>query len=442
MAERGAHPAEIAAFRRRLSQLSDGGSALLPASELEPLDDLPTLEGLPDPDEDAAREVLDRLAVIKVNGGLGTSMGLDGPKSMLEVKPGHSFLDILAMQTRAIRRRFSARLPLVLMNSGSTRDPSLAALEPYDLGVGDLPPDFLQGFEPKLRADDHEPVSWPDAPELEWCPSGHGDLFTALTASGMRDRLLDAGVRWCFVSNADNLGAEPDPRLAAWIADAGVPFCMEVVRGTAMDRKGGHLARRGGRIVLRESAQVPSDDDSFGDVEHWRYYNTNNLWFDLETLRDLQADDAAAPDLPLIVNAKTVDPTNRSSTPVVQLETAMGAAISSIAGARAVVVPRTRFAPVKTTDDLLITRSDRYTLSDAGTMQPLTETPPRVTLDPEHFKHVRDFEARFPAGAPSLRDAESLEVSGDVTFGADVVVQGSVRIEGPRHVADGEVLRG
>jgi UTP--glucose-1-phosphate uridylyltransferase len=441
----GAHPTELAALRRRLDQLTASDAGQLPGSELEPLPDLPRLDELPEPSETQAREVLDRLVVVKLNGGLGTSMGLSGPKSLLSVKDGHSFLDIFTMQVLALRQQYGARLPLMLMNSPTTRAPSLAALgkHPAVQDNGPVPLDFLQGREPKLREDDHFPVEWPQAPELEWCPPGHGDLYTALAASGTLDLLLEAGVRWCFVSNADNLGAVPDARLAAWIADEGVPFAMEAVRGTPADRKGGHLALHRGRTVLRETAQVPKGDDSFTDVERWRYYNTNNLWIDLEALRALQAQDPGGPALPLIVNRKTVDPSDASSTPVVQLETAMGAAIGSIDGARAVQVPRHRFAPVKTTDDLLVVRSDCYELSPEGLMQSRFDGPPPfVALDKDHYKLLPGFEARFPAGAPSLRRCDSLTVTGDVTFGADVVVEGTVVVTGPRRVGDGEVLRG
>ncbi|MEU8819142.1 UTP--glucose-1-phosphate uridylyltransferase [Actinoplanes sp. NPDC048796] len=434
----GAHPAELAALRRRLEQLEQPRAGLLSGDDLEPLDDVTALEDLPEPPAERAREILDRLVVVKLNGGLGTSMGLTGPKSLLEVKPGRSFLDIIATQVTAVRERYHARLPLLLMNSAATRGPSLAALERYD-GVSD----FLQGREPKLRADDHFPVEWPADPELEWCPPGHGDLYTALTASGKLDELLDAGLRWCFVSNSDNLGATVDVRLAAWMEDEQVPFAMEVVRGTPADRKGGHLARHEGRVVVRETAQVPDGDTSFTDVERWRFYNTNNLWIDLETLRRLQRDDPGAPVLPLIVNHKTVDPKDASSTPVVQLETAMGAAIGSIDGARPVLVPRTRFAPVKTTNDLLVVRSDAYELGQDGQMRPVYEgRGPVVTLDPELFKLMPGFEQRFPAGPPSLRRATRLTVDGDVTFGANVVVEGEAHVTGPRHIPDGEVLQG
>jgi UTP--glucose-1-phosphate uridylyltransferase len=371
-------------------------------------------------------------------------MGLSGPKSLLEVKPGMSFLDIIATQVLAVRERHGARLPLILMNSAATREPSLAVLDRYD-GLRDqgVPRDFLQGREPKLRAGDWFPVAWPADPELEWCPPGHGDLYTALAATGTLDRLLDAGFRWCFVSNADNLGAAVDVRIATWVADERIPFAMETVRGTPADRKGGHLARLGSRLVLRETAQVPEGDTSFTDVERWRFYNTNNLWIDLRALRRLQESDAAAPALPLIVNRKTVDPADPSSTPVIQLETAMGAAIGSIPDSRPVLVPRTRFAPVKTTDDLLVVRSDAYQLGEDGRMTPTFDgAGPLVTLEARHFKLMSDFERRFPAGPPSLRRSTRLRVDGDVTFGANVVVVGDVHLTGPRHVPDGEVLRG
>lgn len=438
----GVHGTELAALRRRLRQLGEQQAGLLPGEDLEPLADLPRLDELPSPSPGQARDVLDRLVIVKLNGGLGTSMGLEGPKSRLEVKPGANFLDVLARQVLALRERHSARLPLVLMNSAITRDPSLKVLDhDGDLSVPGVPRDFLQGREPKIRASDFEPVHWPADPELEWCPPGHGDIYPALASSGTLDALLDAGLRYAFVSNSDNLGALADVRIAAWLAAEQVPFALEAVRGTAADRKGGHLACYEGQLVLRETAQVPDGDDSFTDVERWRWYNTNNIWIDLRALKDVQAADPAAPDLPLIVNRKTVDPRDPDSTPVIQLESAMGAAIGSIPGARAVHVPRSRFAPVKTTNDLLVVRSDAYELTGDGEMRPSwVGQEPVVTLVEDYYKLLPDFEQRFPAGPPSLRRCRRFEVEGDVTFGADVVAVGDVLVTGPRHVPDGEIL--
>jgi UTP--glucose-1-phosphate uridylyltransferase len=437
----GAAAVTVAAFRQRLRALHAPDAGLLAGDELEPLGELPALDDLPVPSPAAARKVLDRVVVLKLNGGLGTSMGLSAPKSLIEVKPGHSFLDVIARQVLALRGRHGARLPLVLMSSAATRAPSLRALARHPALAADVPPDFLQSREPKLLADGHEPVTWPADPDLEWCPPGHGDVYASLGASGMLGALLGAGYRWAFVSNSDNLGALVEPRIAAWVAAEAVPFAMEVVRGTAADRKGGHLARHHGRLVLRETAQVPEGDDSFADVERWRWYNTNDLWVDLAALDGLLREHDGALDLPLIVNRKTVDPRDPDSAPVIQLESAMGAAIGSIPGARAVHVPRSRFAPVKTTDDLLLVRSDAYELTSDGQIRPSFDgQEPAVTLDENYYKLLPDFEQRFPAGAPSLRRCHRFDVEGDVTFGANVVAVGQVRVTGPRHVPDGEVL--
>jgi UTP--glucose-1-phosphate uridylyltransferase len=383
--------------------------------ELEPVRDLPAFAGLPD---ECDPEVLDSAVVIKLNGGLGTSMGLSAPKSLIEVKPGVTFLEVIVRQVLALRRRHEARLPLVLMNSFSTREATLDALRGRPaLQVGDLPLDFLQTREPKLDASTLEPVEWPRDPALEWAPPGHGDIYPALAGSGMLGALLERGYRYAFVSNSDNLGAVLEPRILSWFASERLPFLMEVAEGVTGERKGGHIARRDGRLVLRETAQVPEGDTSFADHERWRYYNTNNLWIDLRAL----ADRREPLDLPLIVNRKTVDPSDPASPEVVQLETAMGAALSLIDGAAALCVPRTRFAPVKTTNDLLVVRSDAYVLrEDDARMLPAPERegmePPLVDLDPRYFKLLSDFEARFPSGPPSLVRSERLVVRGDVVF--------------------------
>jgi UTP--glucose-1-phosphate uridylyltransferase len=448
LAQDGAAEPVRAAFARRFAQLQDPDAGLLPGDALEPVDDVPALEELAHrADADAhAQAILPRLAVIKLNGGLGTSMGLRGPKSLIDVKPGRSFLDVIADQVLALRAQHpDALLPLVLLDSFSTREKTLRALTERhpDLATPPVPPDFLQSREPKLDARTHAPIAWPQDPELEWCPPGHGDVYVSLAASGILATLLDNGIDWAFISNSDNLSATVDPRIPAY-ADAGdVPFVMEVVRGTPADRKGGHIARRrdDGRLVLRETAQTPPGDDSFTDVERWRFYNTNNLWINLRALQQMLERDPAGPDLPLIVNRKPVDPRDPGSPPVLQLETAMGAALGAIDGARAVLVPRTRFAPVKTTDDLLLVRSDAYAIDDAGHVAPTFDGPPPVVaLAPEYYKSLPDMEARFPHGPPSLREARSLTVTADVTFGAGVRVVGDVSLTEPGHVADGAVL--
>ena len=423
------------------AKLREGETGVLPESEIEPLDDLPDAAELPDSDGSA----LGKAVVLKLNGGLGTSMGMTKAKSLLEVKEGLSFLDIIVRQVMHLRERHAgAALPLLFMNSFATRDDTLAALRRYpDLQVGDLPLDFMQGRVPKLLEDGFEPVEWKADPSLEWAPPGHGDVYSSLRTSGMLERLLDEGYRYLFLSNSDNLGAVLEPRILEWFAREGFPFLSESTDRTESDRKGGHLARRrdDGRLVLRETGQTPDEDvESFEDISRHRYFNCNNIWVDLEALdRTLDERDGVL-GLPMIVNRKTVDPGDSSSPAVVQLETAMGAAVGVFEGAAAIRVPRARFAPVKKTDDLLVVRSDAYALAEDFTVRLARERAPVVSLDSDYYKLLRDFEQRFSGGAPSLVDCERLTVEGDVTFGRGVKVRGEVTVRGPRRVEDGELL--
>jgi UTP--glucose-1-phosphate uridylyltransferase len=424
----------IATFAHYYRQLEEGASGLVPESEIEPVDSVPDADELPEP-PDGGREALDRTVVIKLNGGLGTSMGMTKAKSLLPVKDGLSFLDVIARQVTDLRRRHNtARLPLVLMDSFATREDSLAALRRHPELEGDVPLDFVQNKEPKLLADDLEPARWPPNPELEWCPPGHGDIYTALVTSGMLDALLEHGYEHAFVSNSDNLGAILEPRILAWFAAEGMPFLMEVADRTEADRKGGHLAQRpDGRLLLREIAQTPEDDlDAFQDIARHRYFNTNTLWISLPALADALRERDNVLGLPMIVNRKTLDPTDSSSPAVLQLETAMGAAIEVFEGARALRVPRSRFAPVKTTNDLLVLRSDCYVLTGEQHVALAPERddgPPLVDLDPGHYKLVADFESRFPDGPPSLLRARRFAVRGDAVFEGGVAVVGDVEVE-------------
>jgi UTP--glucose-1-phosphate uridylyltransferase len=442
--------AAIATFSHYYEQLASGESGMVPEDTIEPVRDVVDADALPEQEAP-----LDQAVVIKLNGGLGTSMGMDRAKSLLEVKDGMAFLDVIARQVLALREASGARLPLVLMNSFYTRDDSLALLERYDELASDVPFDFVQHKEPKLLVDGLAPVEWPADPSLEWCPPGHGDIYPALLTSGMLALLLERGYRYAFMSNSDNLGAVLEPRILAWIASEGLPYVCEVTERTEADKKGGHIAvlKETGGLILRETAQTPDEDmDAFTDVDRHPYFHVNNLWVDLRALDGLLRERDGVLGLPMIVNEKTVDPADSSTPPVYQLETAMGAAIGVFTertsssgtgdGARAVRVPRSRFVPVKKTTDLLVLRSDAYVLGDGARIE-LAEgrsAPPLVELDDDHYKLLADFDARFPAGAPSLARAERLAVEGDVTFGRDVEVVGDVTVSGPRQVEDGARL--
>ena len=446
MRDAGVAEQAITVFTHYYQSLEAGATGLIPEETIEPLTQIDSLADVEVSDEEA-REALSKTVLIRLNGGLGTSMGLDRAKSLLPVRDGKTFLDLLVDQVLAARRRYGVSLPLILMNSFRTREDSLEVLAGHpEIQVDGLPLDFLQNREPKLRADDLTPVTWAADPDLEWCPPGHGDIYTALTASGVLDALLESGYKYAMTSNSDNLGAAPSARVAGWFAASGAPYAPELCRRTPADVKGGHLAVRksDGRIILRETAQTPADEmHFFTDQYRHPFFHTNNLWFDLEVLRDTLAERRGILGLPLIKNAKTVDPADASSVPVIQLETAMGTAVEAFEGATAIEVPRSRFLPVKTTNDLLLLRSDIYEVDDAGLLQMVPERACTVNLDPRYYKKIRDFEARFPHGVPSVRQAKSLTVEGDWTFGADVVAIGDARVGeagSPGEVASGTRL--
>ncbi|CAA9339450.1 MAG: UTP--glucose-1-phosphate uridylyltransferase [uncultured Nocardioidaceae bacterium] len=435
MTAAGVDPVAIEVFSHYYRLVESGETGMVPEDTIDPLD----MEALADVEvpEEVGSRALAETVVVKLNGGLGTSMGMDRAKSLLAVRSGAdedagtTFLDVIARQVLSLRRRHGARLPLLFMNSFRTREDTLAALAAYDdLATDGLPLDFLQNKEPKLRADDLTPVQWPADPTLEWCPPGHGDLYTALRGQGLLEAMLEAGYRRVFVSNSDNLGAVPDPRVAGWFASCGAPFAIEAVRRTPSDRKGGHFAvrRSDGRIVLRETAQtLPEDKEALADLGRHRFASTNNLWFDLEAMRDELDRRDGVLGLALIKNTKTVDPSDPDSPEVVQIESAMGAAIEVFDGARTIEVGRERFVPVKTTNDLAVLRSDCYRLDEDAVLHQVAERLPFVDLSGE-YKLVHGFEQRFPDGVPSLKDATSLRVEGDWTFGGGVVVVGDVRV--------------
>ena len=422
--------AAIRAFERNYESLLRDESGLISEGSISPCDDLPRLEDLSTGSEVFDPALLDQTVVIKLNGGLGTSMGLQKAKSLLPVKGEATFLDLIAQQILHLREQTGANVRFLLMNSFSTSADTLEHMEAYaERGLsGAEAIELMQNQIPKIDANTLAPVTWEKNAENEWCPPGHGDLYAALSGSGKLDALLADGIKYAFVSNSDNLGAILDAGLLRYFAESDAPFLMEVTRRTEADKKGGHLAVRNadGQLLLREVAQCPEEDmDEFQNVSKHRYFNTNSLWIRLDVLKDLLEKEGGVLPLPMIQNKKTADPRDKESTPVYQLETAMGAAIESFPGSVAVCVPRSRFAPVKTTSDLFSLRSDAYLQQADGRIALAPERqgdPPLVVLSDE-YKLVDSLEG---LGVPSLIKADKLTISGPVRFSDGVAIVGDV----------------
>ncbi|HEX2748675.1 MAG TPA: UTP--glucose-1-phosphate uridylyltransferase [Verrucomicrobiales bacterium] len=428
----GLSGAAVRAFEGNYRALQRNETGLIGESTISAVPDLPEAKSLPSVSHEQFQNLLRKTVVIKLNGGLGTGMGLEKAKSLLTVRDGLTFLDLIAKQILHLRQEAGGgSVPrFLLMNSFSTSADTLAFLEKYPALGGKPEVEMMQNKVPKLLVSDLTPLSWPDDRELEWCPPGHGDIYASLAGSGWLDRLLGEGIIYAFVSNSDNLGATLDAALLDYFAKSGAPFLMEVTARTEADKKGGHLARResDGRLILRESAQCPkADEAAFQDISKHRYFNTNNLWIRLDRLKEtLDANGGMIP-LPMIRNEKTADPRDAKTPRVYQLETAMGAAIESFEGAGALAVGRDRFAPVKTTSDLLIIRSDACALTPDHRLELVPERngePPVVCLDPAHYKLVDGLETMLIRAVPGLKECRRLTVHGPVVFDPGVTIRG------------------
>lgn len=424
----------IRTFRHYYAQMIEGADGYLSAQQAQPLASLPSA-----PTDDACWQegyaALKHTVVIKLNGGLGTSMGLQGPKSLIPVKKGLNFLDIASHQVFALRRKYKINLPLILMNSFHTDKQTQAALRGYTSAQYQRPTPFIQHRVPKIWCDDLTPATWPEDPNKEWCPPGHGDLYLALETSGMLKKLLAEGYRYAFVSNIDNLGATLDLHLLGYMAAQSLPFVLEAARRQPADRKGGHLARSAqGGLLLREVAQCPPDElAQFQDIQRYCYFNTNNLWLHLPSLQRLLDRHRGLLPLPLIRNEKPIDPALPQSPRVYQLETAMGHAVSLFSDAQAVEVKRERFLPVKTTNDLLALWSDAYVLNkdysiNLNPARQQTE-PLTIDLDQKYYGMFHQLKARFPYHVPSLVNCSHFQIKGNIYFDANLVLEGNVSLQ-------------
>jgi len=380
---------------------------------------------------DRSQAALNNLAVVKLNGGLGTSMGLSKAKSLLPVKDGDTFLDIIAKQTIKTREKHAVELPIIFMNSYNTSQDTIDFLQKYKgLQSKGIPLDFLQHKYPRIKKADLTPLDFAND-MVNWNPPGHGDIYNALSSvrdgDNLIDMLLRAGVEYIFVSNSDNLGAVVDAAILNYIIKEKIDFAMEVCIRTEMDKKGGHLAvTNNGKLVLRESAQCPDEEqEAFQDVNRYRYFNTNNLWISLHALKAKLTEYKGCLPLNLIINEKVVE-----GVPCYQIETAMGAAISVFDNAKAICVQRSRFLPVKKNQDLLLLWSDGYECNaDSVLVHKEGASEPILNLDNAFYGSINQLQEACEAGVPSLFECETLSIKGKVRFGKNVRFKGCVDLE-------------
>jgi UTP--glucose-1-phosphate uridylyltransferase len=368
-------------------------------------------------------ELLKQAVVIKLNGGRSTTMGARVPKAMIEAKDGRSYLDITLGQIDAVRNKWRVPVPLILMNSFFTHDPTTEILNRSDVPAMT----FIQGQVPRLAEETWLPVD--TGTDEDWVPPGHGDVYRSLHRTGLLEKLRSEGSRWAFISNLDNLAACLDPWILGLIEQERIEFLLEVTNRTQMDRKGGTLVVREGKLDLLEIAQVaPDDRPQFMDIDRFRVFNTNNVWVDIEALSLSLANRTL--NLPIIQNRKKI-----LGMEVIQLETAMGAAVGAFPRARGLRVGRDRFFPTKMVADLFVLQSDASVLDAMNCVKRNPLRPdslpwmPTVFFGPEFLDSPLRMKERFEdPGSVSLVNAISLAVSGPVFFERDVKIDGNVEI--------------
>lgn len=374
-------------------------------------------------------ENLSKLAIIKLNGGLGTTMGLSSAKTLIKIKDNYSFLQIIAKQIEYVRNKYNIHIPLILMDSFNTQKDSQNELKKIKFPQK-LPLSFLQNKIPRLNKEDLSPITLSD-PREEWCPPGHGDIYLALKETNILHDLIQNGYKYAFISNGDNLGATIEPQILEYLIQENIEFAIEMTPKTLADIKGGVLYRKitpnRSYIDLLESAQVPDEYISeFTNIQKFQFFNTNNIWLNLIALE--QKLKVHPLDLSLIVNTKVIEGKS-----IIQIETAMGSAINNFKNVKAIIIPRDRFSPVKKCEDYLVRKSNTYTLNEDFS---LTIHPERkslkldelvVQLDERYYKNISDFHEYFLV-YPDLLKCKSLKIIGPVVFDVPISLVGDVVI--------------
>jgi len=376
-------------------------------------------------DADRISQLLKKLVVVKLNGGLGTSMGCVGPKSSINVRDDKTFLDLCVRQCEYLNETYNVDVPLVLMNSFSTHKETQKLLRKYQL-VRCKIKQFNQSRFPRIVKGTLRPLPSDNSDDSQWYPPGHGDFYQAFQDSELLDELLKDGKEWIFISNIDNLGATVDLGILNFVVQNAEAheFVMEVTNKTRADVKGGTLIDYDGQTRLLEVAQVPKDKlEEFKSVSKFRIFNTNNLWIKISAIKRILSQSAMH--MEVIENSKSLDNGQR----IIQLETAVGSAIKNFRGGIGINVSRSRFLPVKKTSDLLLVMSNLYQLTH-GTLRIAQQRQfdiPLVKLGDQYFAKVKDFLSRFE-NIPNIMELDHLTVSGDVVFGKDVTLKGTVII--------------
>ncbi|KAG0582020.1 hypothetical protein KC19_3G027000 [Ceratodon purpureus] len=419
-----------------------------------PYDKLPSVVD----DHEKCKVLLHKLIVVKLCGTLGRSLGTTQPKSLVEIHSEQSFVDLAVQQIEVLNVKYNAKVLLVLATSDNTDRAVKQAVKKYSASDVDIIV-FNQTEYPR--------EVWPVTPKLGedgGYLTNNGDLFAAFSFSGKLDELLALGKEYLFISNCDNLGATVDLNMLNNLSENQCDYCMEVTPKNGTDAENGAYVSSEGNIELLEFEEVSrsqNEKSRSGDV---KVVNTNSTWVNLKAVKRLAEIEA----LDIYCSSKGA---GEGENITFQLQTSSGAPLYSLQvngeifenlpiegnsdlllvqffdGSVAVEVPRTRFHPIRDTSDLLLFRSDLYTVRE-GVVCPnplrLSDVNPTIELEGLKLRKMQYFTERLKH-IPSLLELSSLRVIGDVWFGSDVILQGKVVIWAKKDeridIPDGEIIK-
>ena len=387
-------------------------------------------EELPKPNRGELITLLKKLVILKINGGLGTTMGCTGPKSIIEVRNGKTFLDLIVQQIKSIYNEYGVKVPLLLMNSFNTDSDTKQILKKYENDEACVFYTFCQHKFPRIYENTLLPVPKElNGEKSEWYPPGHGDFLQSFVDSDCLEKLKKDGREIIFSSNVDNLGGVPDLSILKYVYDNGLEYVLEETPKTMNDIKGGTLIKYDGKYRMLETAQVPKEHfNEFCDVSKFKVFNCNNIWMRIDSVERVIKNETLLQNMDIIVNRKVDNHGNK----VIQLETAIGCAVAAFEKTCAIIVPRNRFLPVKACNDLLRIQSNMYGLTNKGFFvdgaQSLNEynDPPIINLSKE-YQHVGEYLKRMKV-IPDLAKIHKLNVEGDIVFGENVHLIGDVEL--------------
>lgn len=318
------------------------------------------------------KDLSKKICIIKLNGGLGTSMNCDRPKSLINVKNNMTFLEITLNQIREIQKKYQINLKVILMNSFYTHQET----EEFIKNIDDI--DITCYEQSKfIRINKKTNEVFDGSKQEHFYPPGHGDLFQSLYDKNILEKLIEDKYEYLFVSNIDNLGSTINFRILDNIIQNDIDYCLETTEKTKHDIKGGTIIEYDNKHMIFEIAQC--HPDNLNEFMNFKYFNTNNVWCKIKSIYNLVKTHDYLKNIDLIINPKKLNQDN-NEIECIQLEFAIGSLIKFFDKTQFINVSRKRFIPVKNLSDLLLIMSNLYELNDRYKLKLMTNEIPIIQI--------------------------------------------------------------